>query len=139
MVADALGGVVEVLDDRDVQDALGGAVERRLRDIEVAPLLGRAVDVAVDGDHHQRLLESAMRGVVGVPRRQPDRVPRARLEQESPWWVPESIDDRVFDKIFGGVQRFLADVSADRHHEVRRSVDDARRSPSPTSCAPTPC
>ena len=48
---------------------------------------------------------------------------RERLEQESPWWVPESIDDRVFDKIFNGVQRFLADVGADRNHEVRRSVD----------------
>ena len=44
-LADALGGVVEVLDDRDVQDALGGAVERRLRATEVAPLLGRAIDV----------------------------------------------------------------------------------------------
>ena len=121
-VADALGGVVEVLDDRDVQDALGGAVERRLRETEVAPLLGRALDVAIDGDHHQRMLESAMRGVAGFL--DENRMTfRERLEQESPWWVPESIDDRVFDKIFNGVQRFLADVGADRNHEVRRSVD----------------
>ena len=38
---DAMGGVIEVLDDRDVQDALGGAVERRLRETDVAPLLAR--------------------------------------------------------------------------------------------------
>jgi uncharacterized membrane-anchored protein YjiN (DUF445 family) len=37
--------------------------------------------------------------------------------------VPESIDDRVFNKIFGGVQRFLADVSATPDHEVRGSID----------------
>jgi uncharacterized membrane-anchored protein YjiN (DUF445 family) len=48
---------------------------------------------------------------------------RDRLDQESPWWVPEAIDDRVFNKIFGGVQRFLADVSANPSHEVRHSVD----------------
>ena len=48
---------------------------------------------------------------------------RDRLDQESPWWVPESIDDRVFNKIFGGVQRFLADVSAPPNHEVRRCID----------------
>ena len=35
--ADALGGVVEVLDDRDVQEALGTAVEKRLARTEVAP------------------------------------------------------------------------------------------------------
>ena len=101
-----------MLDDRDVQDAVGGAVERRLRETEVAPLLGRAIDVAVEGDHHQRMLDGVMRGVGGFL--DDNRMTfRERLDQESPWWVPESIDDRVFDKIFGGVQRFLADVGAD--------------------------
>ena len=64
---------------------------------------------------------------------------RERLEQESPWWVPESIDDRMFDKIFNGVQRFLADVGADRNHEVRRSIDDPRRRPRRPSCAAIRC
>ena len=35
--ADALGGVVEVLDDRDVQEALGSAVEQRLREHRGGP------------------------------------------------------------------------------------------------------
>ena len=39
--ADALGGVVEVLDDRDVQEALGTAVEKRLKSTEVAPSWAR--------------------------------------------------------------------------------------------------
>ena len=45
------------------------------------------------------------------------------MQTESPWWIPESIDDRIFDKIFTGVHRFLADVGADPDHEVRRSID----------------
>ena len=48
---------------------------------------------------------------------------RDRLDQESPWWVPEAIDDRVFKKIFTGVEHFLADVSSTPDHEVRRSID----------------
>jgi uncharacterized membrane-anchored protein YjiN (DUF445 family) len=120
--ADALGGVVAVLDDRDVQDALGSAVERRLRSVEVAPLLGKAVDVAVEGDHHQRLLESAMKGVSGFLEENRTTL-RDRLDQESPWWVPESIDDRVFEKIYGSVQRFLDDVRTHPDHEVRASID----------------
>ena len=74
--ADALGGVVEVLDDRDVQEALGTAVEKRLARTEVAPLLGKAIDVAIEGGHHQRMLDGVMRGLVDVPRRQPGDVAR---------------------------------------------------------------
>ncbi|CAN5494866.1 DUF445 domain-containing protein [soil metagenome] len=119
---DAMGGVIEVLDDRDVQDAVGGAVERRLEQMAVAPLLGRAIEVAVEGDHHQRMLDSVMRAVNSFLAENRPTL-RARLEQESPWWVPESIDDRVFRKIYGGMQRFLADVIATPDHEVRASVD----------------
>ena len=36
---------------------------------------------------------------------------RERLEQESPWWVPEPIDDRIFNKIFAGVAALPATTS----------------------------
>jgi uncharacterized membrane-anchored protein YjiN (DUF445 family) len=124
--ADAMGGVLEVLDDRDVQDALGGAVERRLEATEVSPLLGKAIDVAVEGDHHQRVLDGVMKGIGGFLDDNRAML-RDRLDQESPWWVPESIDDRVFEKIFGAVQRFLADVSTSPRHEVRASIDERIR------------
>ena len=44
---------------------------------------------------------------------------RRRLDEESPWWVPEPIDDRVFEKIYTAVGRFIADVGATPDHEVR--------------------
>ena len=121
--ADALGGVVEVLDDRDVQEALGTAVERRLASTDVAPILGRAIDVAIDGGHHHRMLDGAIRGL-GSFLEENRSMLRDRLDQESPWWVPETIDDRVFKKIFSGVQRFIDDVSANPDHEVRHSFDE---------------
>ncbi len=124
--ADAMGGVLEVLDDRDVQDALGSAVERRLEQTEVAPLLGKAIDVAVEGDHHQRMLDGLMKGIAGFLDENRAML-RDRLDEESPWWVPEAIDDRVFEKIFGAVQRFLADVSVSPQHEVRSSIDERIR------------
>ena len=35
-------------------------VERRIRATEVSPLMGRAIDLAVEGGHHQRLLDSTL-------------------------------------------------------------------------------
>jgi len=120
--ADALRGSIEVIDDRDIQEALGSAVEHRLRVTEVAPLAGKAIDVAVEGGHHQHLLDSVLIGLASFIDENRGTF-RQRLDQESPWWVPESIDDRIFEKIYDAVRRFIADVTADADHEVRHSID----------------
>ncbi len=125
-VADSLKGAIEVIDDRDIQDALGSAVEQRLRSTAVAPLLGKAVDVAVEGDHHQHLFDSLLTGL-GTFIDENRTTFRRRLDQESPWWVPESIDDRIFDKIYNAVHSFLADVGGDPDHEIRRALDERIR------------
>ena len=66
---------------------------------------------SVEGGHHQRLLDAVLtRRLAGFLDENRGTL-RDRLEQESPWWVPEPIDDRIFNKIFSGVQRFLADVA----------------------------
>jgi uncharacterized membrane-anchored protein YjiN (DUF445 family) len=121
--ADALHGLLEVLDDRDVQDALEHLVERRVRATPIAPVVGRAVDLAVEGGHHQRLLDSVL---VAVRNFLDDNrgVLREKLDRESPWWVPEPIDDRIFAKIFDGVHSFLGEVAGHPEHEVRHALDD---------------
>ena len=52
---------------------------------------------------------------------------RDRLEHESPWWVPDAIDDRVFAKIYNGVQQYLNEIADDHDHEVRRQIDQRIR------------
>jgi uncharacterized membrane-anchored protein YjiN (DUF445 family) len=123
VAGDAVKGIIEVLDDDDVEDALGGMVERRLRQVDVAPLLARAIDVSVQGGHDQRLLDAVLKGLGQFLEENRDTL-RGRLHTESPWWVPEPIDDRIFAKIFSGVQSFLADVLADPDHEVRHSLEE---------------
>jgi uncharacterized membrane-anchored protein YjiN (DUF445 family) len=121
-LADALRGTLEVLDDREVQAGLERVVEQRVRDTPAAPLVGRSIQLAIEGGHHQRLLDAVMVGLDGFL--DDNRATfRSRLQQESPWWIPESIDDRIFDKITRAVHRFVEDVRANPDHEVRRNVD----------------
>jgi uncharacterized membrane-anchored protein YjiN (DUF445 family) len=121
-VAKAVGGLADVLNDADVEELLDQAVVNRIRSIPMAPLAGRALDVMTESGRHHELFESALRGVANLLTDQRETF-RQRLATESPWWVPESIDDRIFDKIFVGVQAFLHDVLADSNHELRRYVD----------------
>jgi uncharacterized membrane-anchored protein YjiN (DUF445 family) len=121
-VSDALRGGLEVLDDRDVSGALESLVERRVREIPVAPLVGRAIDLAIEGGHHERLLDAVLKGLRGFL--DDNRASfRERLETESPWWIPESIDDRIFEKIYSGIHRFVDDVEGHPEHDVRVTID----------------
>ena len=121
-VADVVRGAIEVIDDTEVQEGIERIVENRIRSTQVAPLLGKTIDLAIEGGHHQRLLDAIFTGLQGFL--DDNRVTfRERLEQESPWWVPDAIDDRIFAKIYDGVTRFLIDVGGDPSHEVRASIE----------------
>ncbi len=121
-LGDALRGTLEVLDDKEVQHGLERVVRNRIRSTPAAPLVGKAIDLSVTGGHHQRLLDAVLVGLGGFL--DDNRLTfRRRLEEESPWWVPEPIDDRIFDKIYTAVGSFLTDVGNDPQHEIRHSVD----------------
>ena len=121
-VADVLRGALEVLDDREIQQGLEHLIESRVRATPITPLVGKAIDLTVEGGHHQPLLDAVLIGVAGFL--SDNQVTfRKRLDEESPWWVPEPIDDRVFTKIFTAVSSFLDDVGHDPDHEIRASVD----------------
>jgi uncharacterized membrane-anchored protein YjiN (DUF445 family) len=121
-LGDALRGTLEVLDDKEVQHGLERVVRNRILSTPAAPLVGKAIDLSVDGGHHQRLLDAVLIGLRGFL--DDNRLTfRKRLDEESPWWVPEPIDDRIFDKIYTAVGSFLTDVGGDPDHEIRRSVD----------------
>ena len=42
---------------------------------------------------------------------------------ESPWWIPEPIDDRIFEKVYRGLATFLQQVIDDPAHELRQHLD----------------
>ena len=113
---------VEMLKDDEVQDSIESIVASRVRAIPLAPLLGSAIDhVMAEGRHHV-LVDGALTGLGKAVLDNRD-VLRSRLAQESPWWVPEAVDDAVFRRILDGVQSFIADLQANPHHEMRRHLD----------------
>ncbi len=119
-------GVTEVLADDSVQRGLEDLLEHRVRAIPVAPFVGKAIDAGIEAGHHQVVLGSTLTGLHKFLI--DNRVAfRRRLSEESPWWVPEPIDDRVFDKIYDAVGRFLSDLGSDPDHELRREIEARTR------------
>ncbi len=115
-------GLTEVLGDEDIQRALESGIINRVRRAPAAPLMARVVEAASVGRHHQALLDTTLSGLSGLLDENRNLM-RQKLAEQSPWWVPEPIDDRLFRKFFNGVQGFIAEVRRDPDHEVRRQLD----------------
>ncbi|HEY7010327.1 MAG TPA: DUF445 domain-containing protein, partial [Jatrophihabitantaceae bacterium] len=114
------------LHDNEIRDAVASFADKRLRELDAAPLLARVLDAVCDSGQHQRVLTAALRGLMKFLDEN-RALFRKRVAEESPDWVPEWVDDRVFNKGFTALQAFLADVSLDSQHEVRKAFDTQLR------------
>lgn len=121
-VAGIIAGVVEALGDEEVQEGMRSAIEDRIRTVEVTPLLGTVAQLAMEGGHHHTLVDAALLGLSRAIEENQE-VFRNQVRTESPWWVPEPIDAIVFQRVYDGAQRFIAEVTADRSHPLRAHFD----------------
>ena len=121
-LSSAVGGMADVLREDELRNAVATFADKRLRELDAAPLLARLLDAVCDAGQHQAVLTYTLRGTMRFLDEN-RTIFRQRLADESPEWVPEWVDDRVFAKGFSAVQSFLADVSLQDDHELRRTFD----------------
>ncbi len=116
-------GVADAMSPEEVQGSLRSVVEERLRTVDIARILGSGIDMVMEGDHHHSLIDAGLKGL-GRSIQDNQQLLRDLIRRESPWWVPEPIDDRVFQRVYDGLQNFVRDVGSDPHHEIRKHIDE---------------
>ena len=122
--ATALANASRVLRDEDVQALIDGVLARKVRGTAVAPLIGKVLSVMTAGNRHQELLNEAIKLVTRAVDENQELI-RDRIAQESPWWVPGLVEDKMHEKIVAGVDRTLREVRDDPNHALRRRFDEA--------------
>ncbi|HLY35045.1 MAG TPA: DUF445 family protein, partial [Jatrophihabitantaceae bacterium] len=63
-LSNAIGGMATVLRDDELRHAVATFADKRLRDLDVAPLLGRLVDAVRASGQHQAALTTVLRGLM---------------------------------------------------------------------------
>jgi uncharacterized membrane-anchored protein YjiN (DUF445 family) len=124
--AHALTSAANVLRDEDVQSFLERTAGDRLRSVQVAPLLGRALRLLTADGRHQELLDEALRLAARATEAN-DTLIREKVQEQTPWWIPNIVDRRISDRVVSGIGRTLAEVSADPDHPLRLKFDHAVR------------
>ncbi len=123
---DAVQAAVEVLRDEDVAPVIEQMLTERMAEIPASVLVSKVLEAAIADGHHQVVVESLLDATTTFLVRNTDTI-RARVEKESPWWVPDAIDDRIVARLTNGGRAFLEEVATDPDHGVRRQIDERVR------------
>src|SRR5665647_2683526 len=86
----------------------------------------RATPLATTDDRHQEMLDKLVNLVSRIVHDNKELI-RVRIAEESPWWVPGVVDDKLYQKIVAGIERTLDQVTADEQHPLREQFDQALR------------
>ena len=135
-VASGVASVAEALNDEEVSSAIERGLAASIRSVQVAPLLGKVLAAiradAKYGEFVDETLRIALRATA-----ENESIIRDGVRAESPWWVPEAVDERIHDRIIGAIERTLQGAAEDPGHVLRlrfdesfsRLIEDLRNSP----------
>jgi uncharacterized membrane-anchored protein YjiN (DUF445 family) len=102
--------VLAAVDDRDVRQFVGEAIGRRLNEIELAPLLERAVAVLTAGGLHESLIDRALELCRRFVEQREDQFYAAAEAQRRRWWIPKAVNRQIAKAMVGGVEELLANL-----------------------------
>ena len=120
----SIQGVIQVLRDEDVQELIDGSITTRVRKTQVAPLMGNVLALVTAENRHQELLNSAMRLVARVMDDNRELL-RDKIGEETPWWFPTAVDDKIYQRVVAGIEHTLHEVSVDPDHPLRARFNEA--------------
>lgn len=121
--AGVIAALAETIREDEVQEGIRELVTARIEAVDAAPLIGTVLDRAMEGGHYEVLVTAGLHGLSNsiVENRE---LLRRRIGEESPWWVPEPLDDVVFEKLYVSLQRFIGEVANNPDHEIRKLLNE---------------
>jgi len=116
-----LAGAVRVMNDQDIQSMIEKKVKTRIRETSFAPMIGELLSFITSGRRQQELFDGAVNlGLYLLE--DSDRDIKEKVEQETPWWFPASVDKAIYQRIVRSVSKMLYEMQVDVFHPIRRRM-----------------
>lgn len=117
---------LQTVDNAALRQFLRENLQLTLQQVRITPLLSGILEMLTRGRHHEELIDSFVRAA----REQLDEhkhLIRERIETQSPWWLPDFVDEKMYDKIVAELERLLGNIGADSDHPARQKFDEGIR------------
>ncbi|GAB4458136.1 MAG: DUF445 domain-containing protein [Anaerolineae bacterium] len=136
IAATAVRGLLQVVKDEDVQGIIENTMVSQIRAVQVSPLLGSILSMVTSGERKDELLNGALKLATNLMEENREDI-LARISQETPWWLPEAVDHRIYEKMVLALDNTLHEVNDDPNHPLHakfgglidRLVADLQESP----------
>ena len=133
---EALAAAVQVMNDEDVQAIIEHNVADRIRSTRFAPAVGNLLSLMISGSRKQELLSGLIQYGAHLLQENRDSI-QHKISQETPWWMPRNVDNKIYQKLVDAVNETLTEVSQDPDHPlllkfgevVDQFVEDLKNSP----------
>lgn len=114
--------ILEALDN----EAIGGLVRNmaagRIRAMEVSPMLGSAVEAAIEGNRHEPLIDAAIQWAARALDANEYMI-REAVHQRTTWLLRvANVDETIADKIIDAIRNLIYEVAGDPYHPMRAKV-----------------
>ncbi|MBI5162590.1 MAG: DUF445 domain-containing protein [Magnetospirillum sp.] len=106
--------MLEALEEEGVRAFVRGAARRGLDAVEAAPLAGRVLSVLVARGHHQHLFDHAIAMAEEFLFLHEEAI-RGSVSARSYKWLPKWVDQRLSDRVIGGLLETLHELRAPEH------------------------
>ncbi|MBK9942030.1 MAG: DUF445 domain-containing protein [Kouleothrix sp.] len=111
----ALSSALGLINDTDVQALVERSLIARVESVQPAPLLGRGLAAVLGGRRQPELVYELVRITSRLLDENKAAI-RTKIRQETPWWLPRTVDRHVSERLFDTVEAALQAVNADPNH-----------------------
>jgi uncharacterized membrane-anchored protein YjiN (DUF445 family) len=118
------GWFLQTVDNAALRQFLRENLSLTLRRVRVTPLLSGLLELLTRGRHHEELVDAFVRAARRALEEHKPLI-RERIGEQTPWWLPDFVDEKMYDKIVAELERLLDNIGADSEHPARRRFDES--------------
>ncbi|MEG3181262.1 DUF445 domain-containing protein [Sphingomonas sp. LT1P40] len=116
--------LLESLDQEQLGGMIKGAVANRLRQTDIAPLIGQALGAAIAEGRHAPLLDGMLRWTAKVIDQNEHLIRKMVHERAGSIMRWTGLDETLANSIIDGLYKLVADVAEDPAHPLRGKVEE---------------
>ena len=119
----ALDWLMSAVDSDDLRHSIRTGIREALEHVPVNLALATLIDVALAGNHGQRLIDQLVE--LGRDQLEKNKFEiRLRIRAQSPWWMPKFVDEKIYDQLVGEFERILNEVGKNPDHPARAQFNE---------------
>jgi uncharacterized membrane-anchored protein YjiN (DUF445 family) len=122
-LAAAIRGVLEVVNDEAVQTIIENSLVTQIRAAQISPLLGNTLGMLLSGQRQQELFDGLVYAGANVLDENKDAI-REKISAETPWWLPDAVDNQIYVKIITTLDDTLQEIKNDPAHPMQQQFSD---------------